>query len=330
MADKTGPSPADGTGLPLKWHDNGDGTFSPVVFDAAGGGGGASGGTPALVLAATNLAGVATTFIREDDQIAVFDATVPTVSAVGDAAAVGTAAKAARRDHLHGREAFATPAIVLGAAAAAGVGTTPIRSDGTIAAFDATAPTTSLPGDAAAVGTVAFATRRDHKHARGTATRSLFFYKALLGLDSGTSGTIGAVPDALLTVALADAATQGLYAAFVVPPDYASGAINYVLWWIPGATDGTAHTVRWSTDVKGALVPGSDMSAAGTTTAFTGASAARTVNVLVKEAAQQALASATAGDVVKINVRRLGADAADTYVGVVNLAVLEIQYTANV
>jgi len=89
-----------------------------------------------------------------------------TTSAVGDAAAAGTAATPARSDHVHGRESFATPAIVLGSAAAAGSASTPIRSNSTIAAFDATAPTTSAVGDAAAVGTAAFAARRDHVHGR--------------------------------------------------------------------------------------------------------------------------------------------------------------------
>lgn len=60
---------------------------------------------------------------------------------------------------------FATPAIVLGSSAAGGAASTVIRSDATIAAFDATAPTTQAIGDAAAVGTAAFAARRDHKHA---------------------------------------------------------------------------------------------------------------------------------------------------------------------
>ncbi len=64
-----------------------------------------------------------------------------------------------------GSVSFATPAIVLGSSAAAGSAGTAIRSDSTIAAFDATAPTTQAFGDAAAVGTAAFAARRDHKHA---------------------------------------------------------------------------------------------------------------------------------------------------------------------
>jgi hypothetical protein len=61
---------------------------------------------------------------------------------------------------------FATPTIALGTAAAAGTSPKSIRSDATIAAFDATAPTTSAVGDAAAVGSVNFAARRDHVHGR--------------------------------------------------------------------------------------------------------------------------------------------------------------------
>ncbi len=214
--------------------------------------------TPAIALSTAAAAGAAATVIRSDGTIAAFDATVPTSSAVGDSAAAGSAAVAARRDHAHGREAFgsappaiaasgatgsattearsdhvhaglgqslgltgatqatryagattsgapvsgtfavgdfvidrtgsawvctaagtpgtwtqvsgstsfATPAILLAAAAAAGAASTAIRSDATIAAFDATAPTTSNPGDAAAVGSVAFAAHRDHLHGR--------------------------------------------------------------------------------------------------------------------------------------------------------------------
>jgi hypothetical protein len=61
---------------------------------------------------------------------------------------------------------LATPAIVLGTAAAAGAAATTIRSDSTIVAFDATSPTTSAVGDAVATGSVALAARRDHRHGR--------------------------------------------------------------------------------------------------------------------------------------------------------------------
>ena len=67
--------------------------------------GGASGGTPDLTLSTTNVAGSATTFIREDDQIAVFDATNPVTQAYSDSPSPGSAAVAARRDHKHGMPA---------------------------------------------------------------------------------------------------------------------------------------------------------------------------------------------------------------------------------
>ena len=92
--------------------------------------------------------------------------TPPGASAVGDSITEGTDPRPARADHKHGREAFATPSIVLGSAAAAGSLTTLIRADATIAAFDTTNPTTSAVGDAVAIGTAAFAARRDHTHGR--------------------------------------------------------------------------------------------------------------------------------------------------------------------
>lgn len=118
----------------------------------------------------------------------VFDATPPTTSAVGDAAAVGAAAVAARRDHLHGREAFATNALLLGTAAVAGVATTHLRRDDTIAAFDATNPTASAVGDAAAVGVVNFAARRDHVHGRES-----FAGPVAIGLANG-NGAAATLP----------------------------------------------------------------------------------------------------------------------------------------
>ena len=149
-----------------------------------------TGGTPALVFAATNAGGVAATFLRTDDQIAVFDATAPTTGAVGDAASVGTAAFAARRDHAHGREAFVAPAIVLGTAAAAGVATTPIRSDATIVAFDATAPVDQASADTAAAGTAAVAARRDHRHGMPTLAAAATQAEQ----EAGSSTTVYASP----------------------------------------------------------------------------------------------------------------------------------------
>lgn len=59
------------------------------------------GGTPAPTLSTSNVAGAASTYLRTDDQLALFDATVPTTQAFGDSAATGSVALAARRDHKH-------------------------------------------------------------------------------------------------------------------------------------------------------------------------------------------------------------------------------------
>lgn len=61
---------------------------------------------------------------------------------------------------------LATNTIALGTAAVAGTAGTTLRSDDTILAFDATAPTTSAVGDAAAAGAATTTARRDHVHGR--------------------------------------------------------------------------------------------------------------------------------------------------------------------
>lgn len=89
-------------------------TSKRLAPDGAGGvawgtgGGGVTYGTPALTLGTSNAAGATDEAIRRDATLLVFDATVPTTQAFGDAAATGSATVAARRDHLHGMPA--TPA----------------------------------------------------------------------------------------------------------------------------------------------------------------------------------------------------------------------------
>ena len=58
--------------------------------------------TPAFVYGTANAAGAAATPVRSDATLAVFDTTVPVTQASADAAATGSAAFAARRDHRHG------------------------------------------------------------------------------------------------------------------------------------------------------------------------------------------------------------------------------------
>jgi hypothetical protein len=62
-------------------------------------------GTPAIVLGTAAAAGATDEVIRRDSTIIAFDVTVPTTIAAGDAAATGSVAFAARRDHTHGAPA---------------------------------------------------------------------------------------------------------------------------------------------------------------------------------------------------------------------------------
>lgn len=120
---------------------------------------------------------------NSETEVAVDYAGTAEIADIAAAEAAGSSAKVPRGDHVHAHPviasgnlhpeyaldgdipAFATPAVALGTAAAAGATGTVIRSDSTIVAFDATSPTTQAFGDAAAVGAAAVAARRDHKHA---------------------------------------------------------------------------------------------------------------------------------------------------------------------
>jgi hypothetical protein len=86
---------------------------------------------PAIVLGTAAAAGAAASLIRSDATILAFDVTVPSTSSVGQAAAVGSATVAARRDHVHGREAFGTTqnGTAFGTSFADGAATTLARGD---------------------------------------------------------------------------------------------------------------------------------------------------------------------------------------------------------
>lgn len=92
---------------------------------------------------------------------------------------------------------FATPAIGLATAAAAGAASSGIRSDATIAAFDTTVPVSQAFGDAAATGSIAFAARRDHVH--GMPANPTGLPLALTGATAATryvGGTASGAPTA--------------------------------------------------------------------------------------------------------------------------------------
>lgn len=70
--------------------------------DGSTGSAGLVGGTPALTFGTANSAGSASSAVRTDATLAIFDTTAPVTQAFADVAAVGSAGVAARRDHKHG------------------------------------------------------------------------------------------------------------------------------------------------------------------------------------------------------------------------------------
>jgi hypothetical protein len=91
LLDVNAPSPADGEAL--IW----DATAGEWISAPAA----PTFGTPAIVLGTAAAAGSIDEVIRRDATIVAFDATAPSTQAVGDAAATGSAAVAAHRDHKH-------------------------------------------------------------------------------------------------------------------------------------------------------------------------------------------------------------------------------------
>lgn len=117
-------------------------------------------------------------------------------SAVGDTASAGTGAAAAREDHRHSREAFATPgASAVGDTAAAGSATTIPRSDHRHSR-EAFATPAGL-GNANAAGSATTLPRSDHAH-----KRDLRVAKA--GSDVGTRNRLNLIEGANVTLTVVD------------------------------------------------------------------------------------------------------------------------------
>lgn len=212
---------------------------------------------PTVALGTAASAGSSTTALRDDATILAFDATVPTTASFGASAATGAATVAARRDHTHGMMAnpvtaheaaadphtgylqesvvsgLGTPALTLSTTNSAGTGTTVIGAGATIAAFDATAPTTASFGAAAATGSAGVAARRDHAHGMmANPTTSNMDGNARVnvkkaGVSVGTRRSINLIEGSNVTLTVADdsgneevditIASSGAGASFATP-----------------------------------------------------------------------------------------------------------------
>lgn len=195
--------------------------------------------TPAIALGVAAAAGAASTVIRSDATIAAFDATAPSTQAFGDAAAVGVAAFATRRDHKHAMPservaASTTPAAV--GTAAVGVGVTDARADH-VHATGAATPSTQAFADAAAIGTGPAASMTDHKHAMMTHLTADHAAVSISGLSVPTADVpwnAKKITGLLDPTGLQDAATK----------NYVDNAINGLDW---------KASVRVATTAQGAI-----------------------------------------------------------------------------
>lgn len=99
-------------GLQIVTFVSADDGVTVYGFVVGEGGAAVTFGTPNLSFGTSNTAGATDEVIRRDAGLAIFDTTVPVTQAFSDSAATGSAAFAARRDHVHGMPA--SPAVTGG------------------------------------------------------------------------------------------------------------------------------------------------------------------------------------------------------------------------
>lgn len=122
--------------------------------------------------------------------------------------------------------------------------------------------------------------------------------------------TAGALPDAWPYYRLDDAASQGIFGLIVPPPDLKPGtsiAIRTV--WVPNTT--MTGAVRWSVNAL-IIQNGTIATATGTTTAVTGTSSAKTAAAKYEDSLGTIFTNVQLTDILRLDIRRLGADGADT------------------
>jgi hypothetical protein len=169
-----------------------------------------------------------------------------------------------------GMSTAATPNLTLDTTNAIGAAATAIRSDATIAAFDATVPSTQAFGDAAATGSVGKASRRDHKHAMPSSP---------LGLPLALTGAVAATRYVGGTASVAP--TTGTFAVgdFVLTQAgsvYICTAAGSPGTWVAVSGSGTITTKDEGTTLS-SVVTTLDFVGAGVTASGAGATTTVTI-----------------------------------------------------
>jgi hypothetical protein len=276
------------------------------------------------------------------------DGVAVTTAAFGDVAASGSGTVVAKRNHVHGM--MANPVTAHEAAVdphtgytkesdltvlAPGANDTILMADSGVAggfkwAASAT-PSTQAFGDVATIGTADTFTRGDHKHAMPAhtvfTTRRIYLPSHTFTGGGGES-TSGTSPNAVTVLQLPDAATTGVLTSFIYPADAVNGGSFTMRPLVVAGATVAAGTVRWRETLHPLVA--STVAAAGTQVSWTGDSAARTAGVSWRETGTPSSPAFTPsiGEVVRVCLERLGADAADTLATNVYLVGIEIDYTS--
>lgn len=159
-------------------------------------------------------------------------------------------------------------------------------------------------------------------------TKKIWISAQDLVADGPTLTTTGTAPEQIRQFPLTATGTNGAFGQIPVPAD-AVAASPLSIEIIYKASSSSTATVVWSVNALAAPTDGSvDIIGAGTTTGINGGDLARTADRVYLETAQ-ILASVSAGSIIRVNVRRLGDDAADTYGGTARLLGIRLLYTAD-
>lgn len=137
----------------------------------------------------------------------------------------------------------------------------------------------------------------------------------------------GADPNELRFIGMDSATTERIrIAPFRVPDDWVSG-MSAIVTWLAVGPGGGAETVRWSIDYA-YFDDNTSGVAAGTNVTWTGISRTRAANDIQAESPQAIATGAVAGKLLRITLKRIGADAADTLTGDAGVVSLRLDYTA--
>jgi|SRR3990172_7231524 len=140
-------------------------------------------------------------------------------------------------------------------------------------------------------------------------------------IGTGTLATLGTEPNAIETWALINSFTFGGHATRQVPDDWISGGFTVKIHWAPNSTN--TGVVRFVLNYA-FLGLGELVTVAGTELVVEPAADGVTSGINIDAFA--ATAAPTAGELIRVDVRREGAHANDTFTGTAQIVALELEY----